>query len=154
MRLRAVVLLVLSWTSPVVLWAADKPSAGCDSLTGVWDYVAPSPPGRSVVAKLGTKYTFAFIQTPRQSAVAAAAPATDAEKAAAYSASGAGAFEYTCEGSDGKYRWKMRVLYSLRPEEVGSEIALEMEVRGDTATWWFLDSGGKRGAPGSARHVR
>ena len=85
MRLSAVVLAVLSWTSPVALWAADKPGAGCDSLTGVWDYVAPSPPGRSVVAKLGTKYTFAFIQTQRQSAVEAAAPATDAEKAAAYS---------------------------------------------------------------------
>ena len=154
MRLTAAVLAVLSWTSPVALRAADKPSAGCDSLVGAWDYVAPSPPGRSVIAKLGTKYTFAFIQTPRQAAVAAAAPATDTEKAAAYSASGAGAYEYTCDGSDGRYRWKMRVLHSLRPEEVGSEPALEMEVRGDTATWWFLDSGGKRGAPGSARRVR
>ena len=154
MRLSAVVLAVLSWTSPVALWAVDKPSAGCDSLIGVWDYVAPSPPGRSVIAKLGTRYTFAFIHTPRQAAVAAAAPATDAEKAAAYSASGAGALEYTCEGSDGKYRWRLRVLHSLRPEEVGSEMALEMEVQGDTATWWFLDSAGKRGAPGSARHVK
>jgi hypothetical protein len=154
MRKSAVVLAMLSWTSPVALWAADKPSAGCDSLTGVWDYVAPSPPGRSVIAKLGTKYTFAFIQTPRQSAVGAAAPTTDAEKAAAYSASGAAAFEYSCEGSNGKYRWQMRVLHSLRPEEVGSAMTLEMEVQGDIATWWFLDSGGKRGAPGSARHVK
>jgi len=154
MRLSAVALVVLSWGSPVALWSAEKTNASCDSLVGVWDYVAPSPPGRSVIAKLGAKYTFAFIQTPREAAVAAAAPATDAEKAAAYAASGAGAFEYTCDGSDGRYRWKMRVLYSLRPEEVGSEIALEMEVRVDTATWWFLDSGGRRGAPGSARHVR
>ncbi len=154
MMVRGVVLAVLSWTSPVALWAADKPSAGCDSLTGVWDYVAPSPPGRAVIAKLGSKYTFAFVQTPRQAAAGAAAPTTDPEKAAAYSASAAAASDYSCEGSNGKYRWQMRTVYSLRPEEVGSAMTLEMEVQGDTATWWFLDSGGKRGAPGSARHLK
>ena len=154
MKLSRVVVAFLGCASSPILWAADTAGAGCDSLTGVWEYVAPSPPGRAVIAKLGKSYTFAFIQTPRSSGVASAAPATESEKAAAYSAAGAAASEYSCEGSNGKYRWQIRVLYSLRPEEVGSTSTLEMEVTGDTATWWFLDSAGKRGAPGSARHVK
>ena len=96
MKLSLVMLAVLGYPSSVALWAAETPRSTCDSLIGVWDYVEPSPAGRAVIAKLGTKYTVAFIQAP--SPAGAPEPATDAEKAARYSASGAGAFDYSCEG--------------------------------------------------------
>ena len=152
MKLSIVMLAVLGYPSSVALWAAETPRSTCDSLTGVWDYVEPSPAGRAVIAKLGTKYTIAFIQAP--SPAGAPEPATDAEKAARYSASGAGAFDYSCDGSNGKFRMQMRVLHSLRPQEVGSSLTCELELQGDTATWWFLDAAGKRGAPGSAKRLK
>lgn len=154
MRFTTVVAVMLGvvWSSGAQPVSAQP--VGCGSLIGVWEYVEPSPAGRAVIAKLGNKYTFAAVQTPQNAAVARRAPSTDAEKAAAYSASVAGAWEYSCEGSNGKYRWKMRALYSLRPEEVGSERTLEMEVQGDTAKWWFLEADGKRGNPGAAKHLK
>ena len=154
MRFTTVVTIMLgvAWSSGSQPVRAQP--AGCDSLVGVWEYVQPSRPGRGVIAKLGDKYTFAAVQTPQNTAVAGRGASTDAEKAAAYSASAAGVWEYSCEGSNGKYRWKMRALYSLRPEEVGSERTLEMEVQGDAAKWWFLDADGKRGNPGAAKHLK
>ena len=140
-------------TGPLVLglvwlWAVCPVEAqrlGCDTFAGVWDYTEPSPPGRAVIAKLGNKYTLAFFQTVKP---AASAPSGSV---ATFTA---GVSEYTCEGSEGKYRWKMRTLHSVRPEDVGVETALEMELQGESAKWWFIGADGKRGNPGAAKRVK
>lgn len=120
---------------------------GCDSLVGVWDYVEPSPPGRAILARLGTKYTFVYFQTAKPAAVPQSGPPAAGNFFA-------GVYEYTCEGTNGKYQWKMRALHSLEREDVGREQTLDMEAQGDTLKWWFIGADGKRTSPGAAKRAK
>jgi len=134
--------------------AAESKAGGCDDLLGVWEYLDPNPPGRAVIAKQGTKYVGVFISTRKEPQAPRTEPTSDAEKAAAYSITSAAAWEYSCDGSGGKFRTKNRTLYSLRPHEVGSEWTIELEMQGDNAKWWFLGPDGSRGPMIAGRRLR
>jgi hypothetical protein len=149
---QALGILLLAFAAPAL--AAEAPAAdNCWSLTGVWEYVAPSWPGRAILARQGSKCIGVwFARDPKAPATD---PKTDAEKAAAFGTSGGGAWEYTCTAPEGGVlRCKNRTLFSVRPSEVGSEVTLEAVADGDNLKWWFLDREGKRGAPGAARRLR
>jgi hypothetical protein len=136
------VAILLSATSQ----AAQSPTTGCDSLVGGWEYVEPSSPGRGIIARTGSEYLLVYVDAPKQ-------PPTSALSAS--SIENAGAVEFACEGSGGKYRWtKMRWLYELVPPTDGGVERLDMEVEGDNARWWFLDADGKRGAMGAAKRLK
>lgn len=147
MRFTRIVAVVLGsvWMSAVPPVEAQQ--LGCDSLVGVWDYAEPSPPGRGILARLGNKYTLVYFQTAK------AAAAQQSGSTAGSSFFG-GVYEYTCQGSNGKYQWKMRALHSQTPEDVGREQTLDMEVQGDIAKWWFIGADGKRGNPGAAKRAK
>jgi len=145
-------LLLIALASPA--HAAEAPTQdNCWLITGVWEYVAPSWPGRAILARQGSKCVGVwFARNPNAPATD---PTTDAERAAAYAASGGGAWEYTCERLDGgSLRCKNRTLFSKVPSEVGSEATLEIVQDGDNAQWWFLDREGKRGTLGAGRRLR
>ena len=154
MRMLLVGGLLAALTCPGGTQAADSKSSSCDDLVGVWEYLEPTPPGRAVIAKLGTKYVGAFISTRKGPVSVHSELTTDAEKAAAYSATSAAAWEYTCEGSGGRLRMKNHTLFSLKPNEVGSEATVELELQGDSAKWWFLGPDGKRGTINAGRRLR
>jgi hypothetical protein len=122
-------------------------------MTGVWEYVAPSWPGRAILARQGSKCTGVwFAQDPNAPKAAAT---TEAERAAAYAAFGGGAWDYTCERLDaGTLRCTLRTLFAKVPSEVGSEATLEMTLDGDNAKWSFIDQDGKRVNPGASRRLR
>jgi len=145
MRLRISGLFVLGLVWLCGVSSVEGQSSGCDALIGAWDYVEPSPSGRAVIAKLSNKYTLVFFQS--------VTPAASAPSGSAVSSNG-GVSEYTCEGSSGKYRWKMRTLHSPRPQEIGAESTLEMELQGDSAKWWFIGADGKRNNPGAAKRAK
>jgi hypothetical protein len=136
----------MSVASLLAVQAVEAQPSGCDSLVGIWDYVDPSPAGRAIIARLGNKYTLVYFQTARPAAV----PAGSAVGRNFFG----GVHEYTCEGSSGKYRLKMRALHSHRPEDVGPEVVLDMEVQGDRSKWWFIEPDGKRINPGAASRVK
>jgi hypothetical protein len=143
-------LLLIALASPAL--AADATAESCWGTAGVWEYVAPSWPGRAILARQGNKCVGVwFARDPK---AAATDPTTDAEKAVAYSASGGGAWEFTCERQGRLLRCKNRTLFSKLPSEVGSEATLEVEMDGDNLKWWFLDREGKRGSEGAARRLR
>ena len=143
-------LLVASLACPAV--QAGTTSGTCESTVGVWEYVAPTR-GRSIVSRLGDRYTFVWFLT-RGPASSTADPTSEGEKAAAFDNLAGGAAEFTCEGAGGKLRWRIRNLYSASPSAVGGAWALDMELEGDTARWWPLDADGKRGPMASATRAK
>jgi hypothetical protein len=153
-RSLAAILYVGVWS--ISAQAEEKKNVDCDSLVGVWEYVAPSRPGRAILSRQGTKYTGVAIQTWRDAKAAPAnAPSTDTEKALAYTTGSAVAYEYKCEGSGGKFRWTARNLFAIRPNEAGLEWAVDMESDGETAKWWSIGPDGKRSSQsGAARRLR
>jgi hypothetical protein len=147
MRFKKIVPVVAGFLCFLAERPLEAQPSGCDSLTGVWNYIEPSPPGRSILAKLDDKYTFVYFQTFK-SETAASAASTVGDSFAA------GVGEYTCAGSNGKYQWKIRMLHSLETELVGKEQILEMSVEGDIARWSFVEADGKRVNPGAARRAK
>ena len=135
----------------------EKKPSGCEAMVGVWEYVPPSAPGHATIARQGSKYLGIFVNTlpepyserPRtQNGDEKAAPNPDA-----YSV--AGAWEYTCEAAQGKLRLAVRWLYSsYRPQDAGSEFALEVELLDSQATWWYIGPDGERGTMGAGRLLR
>jgi len=146
--------VVLAFLACPLVQASEPAPGSCEGMVGVWDYAEPSGQGRSVLTRLGDNYTFAYFLTTSTQKGPAANPSTEAAKAAAYDALGAGAWEFTCEGSGGKLRWKGRILYSAKPADVGTTPMLDMEVNGDSARWWFIGADGKRGTMGAAKRAR
>jgi hypothetical protein len=124
-------------------------------MVGVWEYVEPSAPGHAIIAKQGSKYLGIFVNTlpepySEQTATRATGPRTRAD-----SYSVAGAWEYTCEARSDKLRLTLRWLYSsYRPQDVGSDLSLEVEVAARAAKWWSIRPDGKRGPMGAGRLIR
>jgi hypothetical protein len=135
--------------------AGETKSPACDAMVGVWEYLAPSAPGNAIIARQGSRYLGIFVNTlpepyPGETKTP---PASLKGQATAYSV--AGAWEYTCEPTGDKLRLKLRWLYSsYQPQDVGSEVVLEVEQAGDQAKWWFIGADGKRGAMGAGRLPR
>jgi hypothetical protein len=126
-------------------------------MVGVWEYVPPSAPGHAIIARQGTKYLGIFVNTlpePHSEQPKAQAGSEKAELSPnAYSV--AGAWEYTCEVAPGKLRLVLHWLYSsYRPQDVGSEATLEVELLGSEAKWWFIGPDGKRGTMGAGRLLK
>jgi hypothetical protein len=131
--------------------AAERSAGSCDKYVGVWEYVEPSMPGRSIIAKHGGKYSAVWINTARDRKATTTAPSTEAEMAEAYSTAGATAAEaMTC----GPTRDRWRILYSTNPADVGTEFEIDTEFTGDGLKWWIIGPDGKRGAPGAARRLK
>jgi hypothetical protein len=134
--------------------AADAKRVGCDAMVGVWQYVPPSAPGHAIIARQGSKYLGIFVNTlsapyseqaTTRDSAGQASPSPDA-----YSV--AGAWEYTCEAAPGKLRLGLHWLYSsYRPQDVGTQAVLEVELQDGQANWWFIGPDGKRGAMGAGR---
>jgi hypothetical protein len=141
------VLTSVVWTGGA--YAAETKATGCDAMVGVWEYLPPSAPGHAIIAKQDGKYLGVFAHN-------LPAPETAGTKAsAAGPRAAAGAWEFTCEGSAGELRMRLRWLYSsFRPQDVGSEATLEVEVDGSQARWWSIGADGKRGAMGAGRLLK
>ena len=113
---------------------AAPPPSSCDAAAGVWEYVAPSSPGRAIISKLANgHYLLVWINAPRDGSPTAA-----------------GSWEATCE--KGRRHW--RVLFSANSAGVGSELDEEFEIEGDSARFWILGPDGKRGQEGRARRLK
>ena len=150
MRLVTSVFLGLAVAATVAEAAAGGKS--CEATVGVWDYDAPNR-GRSIVSRLGDRFTFVWFLT-RGPLAPASDPTTASEKAALYDQLGAGAAEFTCEEAGGRLRWKVTNLYGAAPSSVGASWSLDMELEDATARWWPLDADGRRGTMGSATRAR
>jgi hypothetical protein len=137
--------------------AGETKAPGCDAMVGVWQYVPPSAPGHAIIARQGSKYLGIFVntlpepyseQTRARDAREKAEPNRDL-----YSV--AGAWEYTCDAAAGKLHLRLHWLYSsYRPQDVGSEVLIEVEPAGSEAKWWFIGPDGKRGMMGAGRLLR
>jgi hypothetical protein len=116
-------------------WAAPDKTAACgEDTVGAWEYMPPSNPGRVNISRLSNGHLLiVWIVTPRDG-----------------SATTAGAWEGTCEGS--RRHW--RILFSTDPAAVGGEVTEEFEARGDTVRFWLLGPDGKRGQEGAARRIK
>jgi hypothetical protein len=143
--------LLASLACPAV--QAGTTTGTCEATVGAWEYVAPTR-GRSIVSHLGDKYTFVWFLMHGTPAASTSDPTTEAQKAAVYDNIGAGAAEFTCEGTGGKLRWKIRNLYNANPSAVGGTWTLDMELEGETARWWPVGSDGARGPMGTATRVK
>ena len=134
--------------------ASETTTPRCDAMVGVWEYIAPSAPGHAIVAKQGSKYLGIFVNTlPEPYAGQTKTRTGDAKQADSYAV--AGAWEYACEATGGKLRLTLRWLYSsYQPQDVGSEVILEVEVAGSQAKSWFIGADGKRGTMGAARLLK
>jgi hypothetical protein len=120
--------------------AAESARTGCDIYVGAWEYVTPSSPGRVIITKLtGSKYLAVWITTP---AASTGAPEE--------TASNAGAWEATCEGS--RLRW--RVLFSTSRAEIGKEYVQEGQLEGDTMQFWTVLPDGGRSNMGAGRRLK
>jgi hypothetical protein len=107
--------------------AATASPNNCDKYLGVWEYVDPSPPGRSIISKYGDTYASIWVGSD----IGAAA-------------------EITC----GAKRDKFRIVHSVKPAEVGTEFELEAETTADGLRWWVIGPDGKRGDMGAARRLK
>jgi hypothetical protein len=133
----------------------ETKSPRCDAMVGVWEYVEPSAPGHAIIAKQGSKYLGIFVNTLSEPYSGQATARTGGQKAQANSYSVAGAWEYTCEAASDKLRLTLRWLYSsYQPQDVGSEVVLEVELTGSQAKWWYIGADGKRGTMGAGRLLR
>ena len=143
MRLHLAGLLLTTLACVSRAQVGETKSPGCDAMVGVWEYVEPSAPGHAIIAKQGSKYLGIFVNTLR------------GQKAQANLDSVAGAWEYTCAAASDKLRLTLRWLYSsYQPQDVGSEVVLEVELTGKRAKWWYIGADGKRGAMGAGRLLR
>jgi hypothetical protein len=134
--------------------ASQTNAPGCDAMIGVWEYVEPSAPGHAIVAKQGSKYLGIFVNTLPEPYNERAKPRTR-EKGQVDLYAAAGAWEYACEAVDGKLRLTHRWLYSsYRPQDVGAEFIIEIEMAGSQAKWWFIGADGKRGIMGAGRLIK
>lgn len=137
--------------------AVETKAAGCDAMVGVWEYVPPSAPGNAIIAKQGSKYFGIFVNTLPEPYSEQTRPRDASEKAGASSDlySVAGAWEYTCAAALGTLRIRLHWLYSsYRPQDVGTEAVLEVELADRQAKWWFIGPDGKRGSMGAGRLLR
>ena len=137
--------------------AAENKTPSCDAMVGVWEYLPPSAAGHAVIARQGSKYLGIFVNTlPEpygEQARARVAPEQSPAKPDAYSL--AGAWEYACDAAPGMLRLRLHWLYSsFRPQDVGSEVELEVELAGKEAKWWYIGPDGRRGAMGAGRLLR
>jgi hypothetical protein len=157
MRLRLAGGLSIALACAAQTHAGETKTADCDGMVGVWEYVPPSAPGHAVIARQGGKYLGIFVntlpepyteQTETRKAQEKAEPRPD-------SYSVAGAWEYTCDATPDKLRLTLHWLYSsYRPQDVGSEVVLEVERAGNQATWWYIRPDGQRGPMGAGRLVK
>jgi hypothetical protein len=135
--------------------AGDQKTADCDGMVGVWEYVKPSAPGYAIIAKHEARYLGTFVNTLAEPDPRQPIPAAGQEGAMVHPQSFVGTWEYTCEGKAGNLRIRLRWLYSsYRPQDVGSEANLEVEMEGRQAQWWFIGADGKRGTMGAGRLIR
>ena len=138
--------------------AGETKASGCDAMVGVWEYVPPSAPGHAIIARQGAKYLGIFVNTPPEPYSEQSRTRDGSEKAGPHpNAYGvAGAWEYTCEATEpGRLRLLLRWLYSsYRPQDVGSEAVLEVELLGSQAKWWLIGPDGKRGTMGAGRLLK
>lgn len=147
-------LVLAVFVCPAPSAAAEPTPGSCDDAVGVWDYKEPVQ-GRSIIAKVGERYTFVYFALTERQAGPTTGERTQAQKAAALDGLAAGAAEYRCEGSGGRLRWEGRSLYAAHPDPGGDPTwTLEMELDGDDARWWFLGPQGERGQMLAARRVR
>ena len=155
MRLLLVGGLLTTLVSVSGAHAGETKAPGCDAMVGVWEYIEPSAPGHAIIAKQGSKYLGIFVNTLPEPYAGPTKTGTGGEKSQANSYSVAGAWEYTCEATSDKLRLTLRWLYSsYQPQDVGSEIILEVELAGSEAKWWFIGADGKRGTMGAGRLLR
>jgi hypothetical protein len=126
MRYPLLLSLLLATSAGSGASAAPVPNS-CDKYLGAWEYVSPSPPGRSVISKYGDKYAIVWI--------------TGSEAAAA---------DVTC----GPTRDRFHIVYSVDPSAVGSDFELETEATADGIKWWVIGADGKRGEMGAARRLK
>jgi len=157
MRLLLASGLLMALVSGQGAHACETNGPGCDAMVGVWEYVPPSAPGHAVIARQGAKYLGIFINTLAQPYDEQPTTPGAGKKLEttpdAYSV--AGAWEYTCEATPSQLRLQLHWLYSsYRPQDVGSEVALEVELTGSDAKWWSMGSDGKRGTMGAGRRLR
>jgi hypothetical protein len=135
-------------------YASGADASDCDRMVGVWEYVPPSAPGHAVIARQGSRYLGIFVNTLPEP-YSEQAPSRDAGQKAGASPdqySVAGVWEYTCDVAPGGLRVRLHWLYSsYRPQDVGTDAVLEVEVAGSQAKWWFLGPDGKRGTMGAGR---
>ena len=134
--------------------AGQTKALGCDAMVGVWEYVEPSAPGHAIIAKQGSKYLGIFVNTLPEPYDERAKP-RPREKGQADSFAVGGAWEYSCEAVAGKLRLTHRWLYSsYRPQDVGSEFTIEVEMADSQAKWWFIGADGKLGLMGAGRLLK
>jgi hypothetical protein len=129
--------------------AGEPDASPCDGIVGVWEYVPPSAPGHAIVAKQGAKYLGVFLHPLPEPYSEQPRPRDASEKAGSGPAlySVAGAWELTCEAGSGPARFRLHWLYSsFRPQDVGTEVVLELERVDSQAKWWSIGPDGKRGA--------
>jgi hypothetical protein len=136
--------------------AGDERAPVCEDMVGVWEYVEPSAPGHAIIARQGERYLGIFVNTLSE-------PYTEGTKAPAGTSktsgpthpySVAGAWEYTCTAAADKLRLTLVWLYSsYRPQDVGSQVVLEVELAGRQGKWWFIGPDGKRGTMGAGRRL-
>lgn len=149
--------LLMVLTCATAAHAGETKATGCDAMVGVWEYVPPSAPGHAIVARQGGKYLGIFVNTLPEPYSEQTRPRDAQQKAEpkSDSYSVAGAWEYTCDAAPGKLRITLHWLYSsYRPQDVGSEAVLEVELAGSQAKWWFIGPDGKRGTMGAGRLLR
>jgi hypothetical protein len=157
MRLLLASALLMALTSATEAPDGKPNEPGCEAMVGVWEYVPPSAPGHAVIARQGTKYLGIFINTLAQSSgEQPKTPGTGTKlETTPHAYSVAGAWEYTCEATPSRLRLQLHWLYSsYRPQDVGSEVALEVERAGNQAKWWYIGPDGKRAAMGAGRLLR
>jgi hypothetical protein len=157
MRLLLATGLLMMLVCAAAAHAGETKASGCDAMVGVWEYVPPSAPGHAIIARQGNKYLGLFVNTLAEPYSEQPRIRNGSEKVEpnpnAYSV--AGAWEYTCEATPGKLRLVLHWVYSsYRPQDVGSEAVLEVELLGSQAKWWFIASDGKRGTMGAGRLLK
>jgi hypothetical protein len=136
-------MFAIAW--PLSAVQAKAAQVGCDAYLGAWEYVAPTPPGRFIMAKHGgNKYLILWI------AKDAPGETTGEFKVGRHEGVNAGAWEAACEGS--RLRW--RVLFAVDPAQVGKEYVQEGEVTGDNIKFWTVGPDGKPQGIGAARRLK
>jgi hypothetical protein len=157
MRLLSAAGLLIFTACATQTHAAEANAVGCDAMVGVWKYVPPSAPGHAIIAKQADKYLGIFVNTLPEPYSEHAKPrdAQPKDEPQPDSYSVAGVWEYTCEAAPDKLRLTLRWLYSsYRPQDVGTQVVLEVEIAGPDARWWYLGPDGKRGSMGAGHLLK